>query len=805
MTCLPSRDFRARTIAAFLLTTCAACLLSPIVGAASPQAAKKPGDVTLRLTAPAGARVGDVVPVEVWADGAAAVVAFEVNATIDDSAGRIEIAASDENANREDISVGDLTGYGVLAAYSPTGAAIGSSTARLGTFLVRVTAPGTVDLRIGSALLVDAAGNPLAVDAQRTVSLVVRDEAGNGGRRWPAPPLPWSLPPQSNAPTKWTDAPIELQLDWEATRVERHPCVGQRAAAAGGCIDIGDIQRLASTPAQLAASGPSGLLGATAGTAGTAGTAVAALADPTLVVNARGDASDTKQGDGLCRTTAGTCTLRAAIQEANAQTGPNTINFAIPGAAPFVIQTASRLPAIRDTTGGTFINGFTQPGATPNTDPLVSNATVLIEVKGGGTNAWDGFAITSGSNTLRGLSIYNFRRPIWIYRTGKFTAGNTIQGSVIGTDPAGNFVAPALVDLGHGIHIEQDSPNTLIGGPAPADRNVVSGNARHGIGVWHSWSDNTVVQGNLVGLSPDGTRRVPNRKHGVDLNFGASNSLVGGDGPGERNVISGNDDSGVEVSHTSETTDNRILNNFIGTRVDGVSVTSWSGNTNNGIWVEDGASANTFANNVIGGNGKGGMRLLNGPHNGPSTGNVIRDNWIGRAPNGADIPNGQAGIWVDGSGTLIIDNHIHNTEGPGIVSVAADAQGNTFSRNLIYDIGRIPIDLLPRGQVNPNDPGDVDTGPNTKLNFPVIQTATVAVITGTACAGCTVEVFATGAQGTTGAGFGPARTFLGSGVADGNGNFAVAITGATVGAWVSTTATDPAGNTSEMGANARIT
>ncbi|MGH9260064.1 MAG: CSLREA domain-containing protein, partial [Acidimicrobiales bacterium] len=48
-------------------------------------------------------------------------------------------------------------------------------------------------------------------------------------------------------------------------------------------------------------------------------------APTTLVVNSTVDAADTNPGDGVCATGAGTCTLRAAIQEANAVDDPNNI------------------------------------------------------------------------------------------------------------------------------------------------------------------------------------------------------------------------------------------------------------------------------------------------------------------------------------------------------------------------------------------------------------------------------------------------------------------------------------------------
>src|SRR5919198_5138806 len=63
----------------------------------------------------------------------------------------------------------------------------------------------------------------------------------------------------------------------------------------------------------------------------------AAAAD--FVVNSNVDETDANPGDGLCETARGECTLRAAIQEANALEGVDTITIpegtytlSIPGA-----------------------------------------------------------------------------------------------------------------------------------------------------------------------------------------------------------------------------------------------------------------------------------------------------------------------------------------------------------------------------------------------------------------------------------------------------------------------------------------
>ena len=48
----------------------------------------------------------------------------------------------------------------------------------------------------------------------------------------------------------------------------------------------------------------------------------------TYTVDDNGDAPDATPGDNTCATAGATCTLRAAIEEANAHAGADTITFA---------------------------------------------------------------------------------------------------------------------------------------------------------------------------------------------------------------------------------------------------------------------------------------------------------------------------------------------------------------------------------------------------------------------------------------------------------------------------------------------
>ena len=79
----------------------------------------------------------------------------------------------------------------------------------------------------------------------------------------------------------------------------------------------------------------------------------------TFVVNNTGDAADASAGNGVCATAGAVCTLRAAIEEANALAGADTITFNIGAGGLQTIAPASALPTISTEID---IDGTTQPG-----------------------------------------------------------------------------------------------------------------------------------------------------------------------------------------------------------------------------------------------------------------------------------------------------------------------------------------------------------------------------------------------------------------------------------------------------------
>ena len=323
-----------------------------------------------------------------------------------------------------------------------------------------------------------------------------------------------------------------------------------------------------------------------------------------------------------------------------------------------------------------------------------------------------------------------------IQNTG--STGNLLEGNLIGTDISGNA---AMGNGNNGVTIRE--PNNTVRG------NVIAASAFHGIQLLDSTATGNVIEGNLIGTDIAGTAALPNLRHGISISGAGGNTVRGG------NVISGNSQHGIHFTGAGAT-GNVIQGNFVGTTADGSTAL---GNSLRGVLIEDDASDNTL----------GGLA--------PGQGNVIGQ-------------NGSDGIWVfSGTGNEISGNSIF---------------GNGLNVN---DLG---IDLGGNG-VTANDPGDSDTGANGLQNFPLLTVASsdgcatevIGTLNSAASTAVRVELFASAACDASGQGEG--AIFLGSGMAntDAGGDASFSFTlpvPAAVGAFITATATDPSGNTSEFSA-----
>ncbi|MGI9597372.1 MAG: RICIN domain-containing protein [Acidimicrobiales bacterium] len=456
-----------------------------------------------------------------------------------------------------------------------------------------------------------------------------------------------------------------------------------------------------------------------------------------MVVDSTGDQDDSSGSDGVCQTSSGTCTLRAAISQANYNRGPDVINFNISGGGARRIDLGSALPSINDPSGGLLIDGYSQPGSAVNTDPLISNAVLRIEVQGD-TNE-NAFTIQSAQNTIRGLAVYGSDNNIEII--GEQADGNVIVGNFIGTDSTGTF------DRGgaDGVLLNIGPDQNVVGTPALADRNVISGNGGRGVRINHGESSRNFIQNNIIGLDPTGTSSL-RQGIGIDIQWWTWGNLIGGDGPNEGNLIAGNYSGGVDFSHMA--TGNLVLGNRIGTGPDGRSATSETGNLR-GVIVKDNPENNYIARNTISGNDESGIW-----HKQNYTGgNVFVDNRVGLGVGGEAVGNGEFGIFLTGHDDLYHGNIVANNPF-GAVNINNDSirtatnwpdeqtERNTLRLGSYHGNGGSLIDIESIAHPNNDQPTLTGVGPG-------------EVYGNGTCAGCTVEFYLSGgvnADGTVTAG-----------------------------------------------------
>ncbi|MEM9134251.1 MAG: hypothetical protein AAGA59_12220 [Actinomycetota bacterium] len=522
-----------------------------------------------------------------------------------------------------------------------------------------------------------------------------------------------------------------------------------------------------------------------------------AAAAGTHTVNNVGDDGDQTPGDGVCRTAGGVCTLRAAVDEANSSAGPDTINFNIAGGGPHIITINSTL-TIRDRSGGTTIDGYSQPGASVNTSPDAFNATIPIHVNGT-SGAAPMLRFTTAANTVSGLSIYGGVHRIWL--DGENADGNRFLGNIIGTDPTGDVISGS----GHGVYMRLGPDRNVIGTSALEDRNVISGSGNWGFRIDHGETSQNIIQNNIIGLSPDLTKN-PRQGGGIDLQWYTWGNYIAD------NLISGHRGQAVDLSHSAP--GNVVINNRMGTTADGNAADAVTAN-GRGMTVKDNARNNWVVDNVMAGNRSDGIWHK---HN-YTLGNNFLNNRIGVGLNGNVIGNGGWGVRLTGQDDLYLGNvfaanaatafYVDSSLGSGPNFPSVPSAGNSFLENTYYGSPYPLIDIDGGGQ-NPNDPGDADTGTHGRLNHPEITGIGPGQIFGTACAGCTVEVYVSGviaADGTLNtdtADVGEGAGWIGRVVADGGGNWSLGSGQLRADKLVTLIATDPAGSSSETSPPATV-
>ncbi len=359
--------------------------------------------------------------------------------------------------------------------------------------------------------------------------------------------------------------------------------------------------------------------------------------------------------------------LRQAILDAKAGPGNHTIQFAISGAGVKTITPNTDLP---DLPSSLVIDGFSQPGASPNSLANGSNAVLLIEIRGPGGGG-DGLRAAGGGITLKGLVLNGWTGGYGIHLLAG-TFSNAIAGCHIGTDAAGTLAVPngggIWSDGATGFGIGTGSPGASSLTPEGA-RNVISGNNGDGIRITGATLfGGGAIAGNHIGVDATGLVKLGNNGEGIEI-FNAADAYIGGStvpippGLNTGNIIGGNATSGILIRGAASS-NNLIVEAAIGTDVSG---TVNLGNSGAGVLIDGGAQANYVGYGF-------GTRTDRSPV-----------------------------AFNTGPGVLIVNNGLNN-------AVFAPVYGNT---GLNIDLGN--------DGATANDPCDADTGPNNLLNKPVLS------------------------------------------------------------------------------------
>jgi uncharacterized repeat protein (TIGR01451 family) len=521
------------------------------------------------------------------------------------------------------------------------------------------------------------------------------------------------------------------------------------------------------------------------------------------------------EGNDIGTTAAGNAALQNGGNGVVLNNGGSTIGGTAPGAGNLISGNA--LAGINIHFSGTSISGNMVLGNLIGTDATgkfkIPNQGAGVDIGNGGGG---GFNNTIGGLTPGARNVISGNVVNGINSSGTGSA-NVIVGNYIGVDVTG--LAP-LSNGGEGVDA-YGSSNITIGGTAAGAGNVISANALDGVFIF---STGVVVQGNLIGLGSDGLTPLGNGVAGVITYY---DTLIGGTTSAARNIISANGSSGIVLNGGSGKA--LVQGNFIGSDGSGLLP---RGNFGPGVFVN--VSGNTIggadagAGNVIAANGAsnvvdgygvipGGIRIAG------TSGNLIQGNLIGVGVDGSTaLGNRGSGIFVVSEATnniirrnTIAFNAANNSFRGAGIEIIDGSVANVIDANSIFSNTGLGIDLGNDG-VTMNTAGSPHSGPNNLQGFPVLSSVSTTsmdtVVTGSLTSNpntiFTVQFFANAAADPSG--FGEGQTFLGeirdlTTNGDGFANFAASLrTVIAPGQFVSATATDPAGNTSEFSGSAML-
>ena len=361
-------------------------------------------------------------------------------------------------------------------------------------------------------------------------------------------------------------------------------------------------------------------------------------------------------------------------------------------------------PRYRNVSSGNVEDGIAMgPGANNNS---IAGNYVGTDIIGAASlgNDGNGISMNNGAfnNVVQG-NLASGNKLSGIQICGWGSDFNTITGNLVGTDASGMQAIPNP----HGVIVGCSAAFNRIGGTAPGEANLISGNSGLGVSVNEQGQGNLVL-GNLIGTTISGSVALGNNV-GVYVATSDAETMIGGASQAESNLISGNSNDGIDIIGDS----NFVIGNRIGTNasstgtvpngVHGISVVGernmFQGNliTHNivghGVLVRT-WSYNTIRRNSIYNNGGKGIYLIDGGNAMLPAPTIV--SVTPRSVSGTTCPGCTVEVFSDAEdeGRFYEDTTIadtvgnwllitgHSLSGPHVTATATDQNGNTSEFSL---------------------------------------------------------------------------------------------------------------------------
>ncbi|HEX7244188.1 MAG TPA: hypothetical protein VF245_01315 [Solirubrobacterales bacterium] len=383
----------------------------------------------------------------------------------------------------------------------------------------------------------------------------------------------------------------------------------------------------------------------------------------TYTVDSTGDQVDKNLGDEECETAAGTCTLRAALEESNESTGiADAIGFEsaeFKGQLADTLEPASLLPTIEDQVsieGGVCTTQAGQQGPCVGIQATSLGYGLSVEDVEG--VLIEGVAVTGATTGIRAI---NEAEELTV-------RGSWVGEKLDGTNGTGTNT---------GIWLDPGSDEATIGGTEASQRNVIVNSSFEGLDV--EGASEAVVQGNYFGVKSDGKTQAANGKdieitdtvafEAIENEVGATVASGAVPCDGGCNVISGATFAGIDLqgnggNEKPATGPTTIHGNYVGLSADGTETVA------NGSY---GVLAGHADNVTVGGFPLGDANYFAGSSEAIATEEgesfIARGNSFGVGPSGAELTKPGKAVFALDQGVAVPPNIEQNLIFAGSIGI----------------------------------------------------------------------------------------------------------------------------------------